>query len=114
MLENISDLASIVTLENGKPFRDSVAEIKYAAAFFEWFSSEAPRVYGDTITASNPDHRIVTIKQPIGVCALIAPWNFPAAMISREVGPALAAGCTVVVKAPGESPLTALAMADAV
>lgn len=111
MLENIEDLARIITVENGKPLADARTEVRYAAAFFEWFSEEAPRVYGDTIQASSPDCRLMTIKEPVGVCALITPWNFPAAMITRKIGPALAAGCSVVVKAPGETPLTALALA---
>ncbi|KAH7324805.1 succinate-semialdehyde dehydrogenase [Stachybotrys elegans] len=112
MLENLDDLAVITTSENGKPLADSVTEVKYAASFYEWFSEEATRIYGDTIQASNPACRIMTLKEPIGVCGLIAPWNFPAAMITRKVGPALAAGCTVVIKAPAEAPLTALALAE--
>lgn len=112
MMENAEDLATIITLENGKPMADARTEVAYAASFFEWFSEEAPRIYGDTIQASNPSCRLVTLKEPIGVCGLIAPWNFPAAMITRKVGPALAAGCTVVVKAPAEAPLTALALAE--
>ncbi|KAK1545003.1 succinate-semialdehyde dehydrogenase [Colletotrichum paranaense] len=112
MMENADDLAKIITLENGKPLADAKTEVSYAASFFEWFSEEAPRIYGDTIQASNPSCRLVTLKEPIGVCGLIAPWNFPAAMITRKVGPALAAGCTVVVKAPAEAPLTALALAE--
>jgi succinate-semialdehyde dehydrogenase / glutarate-semialdehyde dehydrogenase len=112
MMENIDDLARIITLENGKPLADARTEVAYAASFFEWFSEEAPRVYGDVIQASNPNCRLVTLKEPVGVCGLIAPWNFPAAMITRKAGPALAAGCTVVVKAPGEAPLTALALAE--
>lgn len=112
MLENIEDLAKIITLENGKPLADSRTEVKYAASFFEWFAEEAPRIYGDTIQASNPACRLLTVKEPVGVCGLIAPWNFPAAMITRKVGPALAAGCSVVIKAPGETPLTALAIAE--
>lgn len=112
MLDNLEDLAHIITLENGKPLADSRTEVKYAASFFEWFAEEAPRIYGDTIQASNPGCRLLTIKEPVGVCGLIAPWNFPAAMITRKVGPALAAGCSVVVKAPGETPLTALAIAE--
>ncbi|KAF7559816.1 hypothetical protein G7046_g4321 [Stylonectria norvegica] len=112
MIENADDLARIITLENGKPFADAKAEVIYAANFFEWFSEEAPRMYGETIEASLPTNRIVTLKQPVGVCGLIAPWNFPAAMITRKVGPALAAGCTVVVKAPAEAPLSALALAE--
>lgn len=112
MIENTEDLATIITAENGKPLADSRTEVNYAASFFEWFSEEAPRIYGDTIQATNPACRLVTIKEPIGVCGLIAPWNFPAAMITRKAGPALAAGCTVVIKAPAEAPLTALALAE--
>lgn len=112
MIENIDDLARIITAENGKPLADSRTEVNYAASFFEWFSEEAPRIYGDTIQASNPSCRIITVKEPVGVCGLITPWNFPAAMITRKVGPALAAGCSVVVKAPAEAPLTALALAE--
>ncbi|KAI0890892.1 succinate-semialdehyde dehydrogenase [Annulohypoxylon nitens] len=112
MIENSEDLATIITAENGKPLADSRTEVNYAASFFEWFSEEAPRIYGDTIQASNPACRLVTVKEPVGVCGLIAPWNFPAAMITRKAGPALAAGCTVVVKAPAEAPLTALALAE--
>ncbi|KAJ5013615.1 putative succinate-semialdehyde dehydrogenase [Colletotrichum sp. SAR 10_99] len=112
MMENAEDLAAIITLENGKPMADARTEVAYAASFFEWFSEEAPRIYGDTIQASNPSCRLVTLKEPVGVCGLIAPWNFPAAMITRKAGPALAAGCTVVVKAPAEAPLTALALTE--
>ncbi|XDG01567.1 hypothetical protein ABKA04_001182 [Annulohypoxylon sp. FPYF3050] len=112
VIENSEDLATIITAENGKPLADSRTEVNYAASFFEWFSEEAPRIYGDTIQASNPACRLVTVKEPVGVCGLIAPWNFPAAMITRKAGPALAAGCTVVVKAPAEAPLTALALAE--
>lgn len=112
MMENAEDLAHIITWENGKPLADSKTEVNYAASFFEWFSEEAPRIYGDTIQASNPTCRLITQKEPVGVCGLIAPWNFPAAMITRKAGPALAAGCTVVVKAPAEAPLTALALAE--
>ncbi|KAH8657917.1 succinate-semialdehyde dehydrogenase [Xylariales sp. PMI_506] len=112
MMENAEDIARIITAENGKPLADARTEVNYAASFFEWFSEEAPRIYGDTIEASNPSCRLMTRKEPIGVCGLIAPWNFPAAMITRKAGPALAAGCTVVVKAPAEAPLTALALAE--
>ncbi|KAI0880723.1 succinate-semialdehyde dehydrogenase [Annulohypoxylon maeteangense] len=112
MIEKSEDLATIITAENGKPLADSRTEVNYAASFFEWFSEEAPRIYGDTIQASNPACRLVTVKEPVGVCGLIAPWNFPAAMITRKAGPALAAGCTVVIKAPAEAPLTALALAE--
>lgn len=112
MLENVEDLATIITAENGKPLADATTEVKYAASFFEWFSEEAARIYGDTMQATNPACRIVTMREPVGVCGFITPWNFPAAMITRKVGPALAAGCTVVVKAPAEAPLTALALVE--
>lgn len=112
MQENAEDLATLITWENGKPFNDAKGEVAYAANFFQWFSEEAPRVYGDTIYASVPGNRVMTIKQPVGVCGLITPWNFPAAMITRKIGPALAAGCTVVAKSPGETPFTANAIAE--
>ncbi|KAI0186297.1 succinate-semialdehyde dehydrogenase NADP+ [Xylaria flabelliformis] len=112
VMENSEDLARLITLENGKPFADAKGEVNYAAQFFEWFSEEAPRVYGDTIPATVPGNRVVTLKQPVGVCGLITPWNFPAAMITRKIGPALAAGCTTVCKAPGETPFTSLALAE--
>ncbi|CAG8951003.1 hypothetical protein HYFRA_00006400 [Hymenoscyphus fraxineus] len=112
MVENSGDIATLITWENGKPLADAKGEATYAANFFEWFSEEAPRTYGDTIPASIAGNRIVTIKEPVGVCGLITPWNFPAAMITRKVGPALAAGCTVVAKSPGETPFTALAIAE--
>ncbi|KAI0425372.1 Aldehyde/histidinol dehydrogenase [Xylaria sp. FL1042] len=112
VMENSDDLARLITLENGKPFSDAKGEVNYAAQFFEWFSEEAPRIYGDTIQASIPGNRVVTLKQPVGVCGLITPWNFPAAMITRKIGPALAAGCTTVCKAPSETPFTSLALAE--
>ncbi|KAM7209019.1 Aldehyde/histidinol dehydrogenase [Naviculisporaceae sp. PSN 640] len=112
MVENHEDLATLVTWENGKPIADARGEITYAANFFEWFSEEAPRVYGNTIASSVPGNRVWTIKEPVGVCGLITPWNFPAAMITRKIGPALAAGCTVVCKSPGETPFTSLAIAE--
>lgn len=111
-MENADDLATLITWENGKPLADAKGEVTYAANFYEWFSEEAPRIYGDTIPASIPENRIVTVKEPVGVCGLITPWNFPAAMITRKIGPALAAGCTVVAKSPGETPFTALAIAE--
>jgi len=111
-MENADDLATLITWENGKPLADAKGEVTYAANFFEWFGEEAPRQYGDTIPASIPGNRIVTIREPIGVCGLITPWNFPAAMITRKIGPALAAGCTVVAKSPGETPFTSLAIAE--
>ncbi|RMZ90172.1 hypothetical protein DV736_g2583, partial [Chaetothyriales sp. CBS 134916] len=112
MQENADDLATLITWENGKPIADAKGEVQYAAAFFNWFSEEAPRIYGDTIAASVAGNRVITLKQPVGVCGLITPWNFPAAMITRKVGPALAAGCTVVIKSPGETPFTANAIAE--
>jgi succinate-semialdehyde dehydrogenase/glutarate-semialdehyde dehydrogenase len=112
MVENADDLATLVTWENGKPFNDAKGEVTYAANFFQWFSEEAPRVYGDTIPASVPGNRVMTLKQPVGVCGFITPWNFPAAMITRKIGPAIAAGCTVVAKSPGETPFTANALAE--
>lgn len=112
MMENADDLATLITWENGKPITDAKGEVTYAANFFEWFSEEAVRTYGDTIPASVPGNRVFTIKEPVGVCGLITPWNFPAAMITRKIGPALAAGCTVVAKSPGETPFTANALAE--
>ncbi|RDW93892.1 NAD-dependent succinate-semialdehyde dehydrogenase [Aspergillus mulundensis] len=112
MVDNAEDLATLITWENGKPLADAKGEVNYAASFFEWFSEEAPRIYGDTIPASVPGNRVITVKQPVGVCGLITPWNFPAAMITRKIGPALAAGCTVVTKSPGETPFTANALAE--
>jgi succinate-semialdehyde dehydrogenase/glutarate-semialdehyde dehydrogenase len=112
MMDNQEDLAKLITWENGKPFTDAKGEVVYAAGFFEWFSEEAPRIYGDNIQASVAGNRIFTIREPVGVCGLITPWNFPAAMITRKIGPALAAGCTVVAKSPGETPFTAAAIAE--
>nr|POE77445.1 glutarate-semialdehyde dehydrogenase davd [Quercus suber] len=112
MMENSEDLARLITWENGKPLADAKGEVSYAASFFEWFSEEAPRVSGDTIQASVAGNRVFTIKEPVGVAGLITPWNFPAAMITRKIGPALAAGCTVVAKSPGETPFTAAALAE--
>ncbi|KAF2151934.1 succinic semialdehyde dehydrogenase [Myriangium duriaei CBS 260.36] len=112
MMDNADDLAKLITWENGKPLADAKGEVAYAANFFEWFSEEAPRAYGDTISATVAGNRVFTIKEPVGVCGLITPWNFPAAMITRKIGPALAAGCTVVAKSPGETPFTAAALAE--
>jgi len=111
MVDNADDLAKLITWENGKPIADSKGEVAYAANFFEWFAEEAPRIYGATIPASVAGNRVFTVKEPVGVCGLITPWNFPAAMITRKIGPALAAGCTVVAKSPGETPFTAAALA---
>ena len=112
MMDNQEDLAKLITWENGKPLADAKGEVAYAAGFFEWFSEEAPRSDGDTIPASIAGNRVFTVKEPVGVCGLITPWNFPAAMITRKIGPALAAGCTVVAKSPGETPFTSLALAE--
>ena len=112
MMDNQEDLAKLITWENGKPITDAKGEVAYAAGFFEWFSEEAPRSNGDTIPASIAGNRVFTLKEPVGVCGLITPWNFPAAMITRKIGPAIAAGCTVVAKSPGETPFTALALAE--
>ncbi|KAI9816031.1 MAG: succinate semialdehyde dehydrogenase NADP+ linked [Pycnora praestabilis] len=112
MTENAEDLAKLITWENGKPFADAKGEVAYAAGFFEWFSEEAPRTYGDNIPATIAGNRVITRKEPVGVCGLVTPWNFPAAMITRKIGPALAAGCTVVAKSPGETPFTAAALAE--
>ena len=105
------DLALLMTREQGKPLAESLGEVAYGASFVEWFAEEGKRVYGETIPAHAPDKRLLVLKQPIGVCAAITPWNFPIAMITRKCGPALAAGCTMVVKPAGETPLCALALA---
>jgi len=101
----------LMTAEQGKPLAEAKGEVAYAASFIEWFAEEAKRVYGDTIPSPWPDRRLVVIKQPIGVCAAITPWNFPAAMITRKAGPALASGCTMVAKPAESTPLSALALA---
>ncbi|MGC2857759.1 NAD-dependent succinate-semialdehyde dehydrogenase [Novispirillum sp. DQ9] len=106
------DLAQLMTAEQGKPLAEARGEVAYGASFVEWFAEEAKRVYGDTIPAHKPDTRIVVLKQPIGVVGAITPWNFPNAMITRKVAPALAAGCTVVVKPGEDTPLSALALAE--
>jgi succinate-semialdehyde dehydrogenase/glutarate-semialdehyde dehydrogenase len=112
MIENTDDLAAIMTTEQGKPLAEAKGEVMYAASFIEWFAEEGKRVYGETIPQHQPDKRIVVIKQPIGVCAAITPWNFPAAMITRKAGPGLAAGCTMVVKPASQTPYSALALAE--
>jgi len=112
MTANQDDLARLMTTEQGKPLSESRAEVTYAAAFLEWFGEEAKRVYGDTIPGHQVDKRIVVLKQPIGVVACITPWNFPLAMITRKAGPALAAGCTVVLKPASQTPFSALALAE--
>lgn len=109
---NVEDLARIMTLEQGKPLHEARGEIRYAASFIEWFAEEGKRVYGETIPQTVSSNRISTIKQPIGVCSAITPWNFPAAMITRKAAPALAAGCSIVIKPASETPFTALALAE--
>ena len=111
-LEHIDDLAKILTIEQGKPLEEAKGEVRYGASFVEWFAEEARRVYGDVIPGHGRDKRITVIKQPIGVVAAITPWNFPNAMITRKVAPALAAGCTVVIKPSELTPLSALALAE--
>ena len=110
MVENADDLGLILTAEQGKPIAEAKGEVLYGASFIEWFAEEAKRVYGETIPGHQPDKRISVIKQPIGVCAAITPWNFPNAMITRKVGPALAAGCSIIVRPPTLTPLSALAL----
>jgi len=112
MMTHQEDLACLMTSEQGKPLAESRGEIAYAASFIEWFAEEARRVYGDVIPSPWPDKRIVVTREPVGVCAAITPWNFPAAMITRKVAPALAAGCTIVVKPALQTPLSALAMVE--
>ena len=111
MMANQEDLAVLMTTEQGKPLAEAKGEVAYAAAFIDWFAEECKRVYGDTIPSPNPDWRIVVTKEPVGVCAAITPWNFPAAMIARKVGPALAAGCTMVAKPATQTPYSAFALA---
>ena len=112
IIENTEDLASIMTLEQGKPLAEARGEIQYAASFIDWFAEEAKRTYGDVIPSPQADKRLLVIKQPVGVCAAITPWNFPAAMITRKVAPALAAGCVMIVKPAIQTPLTALALGE--
>jgi succinate-semialdehyde dehydrogenase/glutarate-semialdehyde dehydrogenase len=112
ILENLEDLAIIMTLEQGKIIAESRGEVAYAASFIEWFAEEGKRIYGDVLPLPRPDHRGIVIKQPIGVCAAITPWNFPSAMIARKAGPALAVGCAMVAKPPHETPLSMLAIAE--
>jgi succinate-semialdehyde dehydrogenase / glutarate-semialdehyde dehydrogenase len=112
MLANQDDLALLMTLEQGKPLAESKGEIAYAASFLEWFAEEGKRIYGDTIPQHQSDKRIIVTKEPVGVCAAITPWNFPSAMITRKAGPALAAGCTMVLKPAKQTPFSALALAE--
>ncbi|KAJ3273233.1 hypothetical protein HK104_004306, partial [Borealophlyctis nickersoniae] len=111
LMANQDDLARIMTLECGKPLAESQGEVAYGASFIQWFSEEAPRAYGDVIPPFSAGRRLLVVKQPVGVCGLITPWNFPIAMITRKAGAALAAGCSVVVKPASETPLSALAVA---
>ncbi|KAE8142326.1 aldehyde dehydrogenase domain-containing protein [Aspergillus pseudotamarii] len=110
IMENVENLATILCLENGKTIHESRAEIAYAGSFVAWFAEEATRSYGDTIPSSTPNTMVMTTKEPVGVCGIITPWNFPAAMICRKVAPALGAGCAVVIKPPSETPFTCLAL----
>ncbi|MCM5705072.1 NAD-dependent succinate-semialdehyde dehydrogenase [Larsenimonas salina] len=112
MQEHKEDLARILSAEQGKPLAESRGEVDYGASFIEWFAEEGKRIYGDVIPNDKPDRRLVVIKQPVGVVAAITPWNFPIAMITRKAGPALAAGCTMVLKPASETPLSALALAE--
>jgi succinate-semialdehyde dehydrogenase / glutarate-semialdehyde dehydrogenase len=111
MLANVDDLGTLMTAEQGKPLAESKGEIAYAAGFIEWFAEEGKRIYGDTIPSPWTDRRVVVVKEPIGVCAAVTPWNFPAAMITRKAGPALAAGCAMIVKPAMATPFSALALA---
>ncbi len=111
MVANMKDIGKLMTAEQGKPLAEAKGEVAYAASFIEWFAEEAKRVYGDTIPSPWNDRRLVVIKEPIGVCAALTPWNFPAAMITRKAGPALAAGCTMVAKPASSTPFSALALA---
>jgi succinate-semialdehyde dehydrogenase/glutarate-semialdehyde dehydrogenase len=112
MMEHQKDLAVLMTAEQGKPLAESIGEIAYAASFIQWFAEEGKRIYGDIVPGHLPDRRIVVLKEPVGVVASITPWNFPSAMIARKIGPALAAGCTIVCKPASQTPLSALAMGE--
>ena len=112
MLANLDDLAQLMTAEQGKPLAEAKGEATYGASFVEWFAEEAKRVAGETLASPDPTKRMFVLRQPIGVCAAITPWNFPLAMITRKVAPAIAAGCTIVIKPAEQTPLTALALAE--
>ncbi len=112
ILENADDLAALMTAEQGKPLVEAKGEVVYGASFIEWFAEEGKRVYGDVLPTPWADRRLLTIKQPVGVCAAITPWNFPMSMITRKVAPAIAAGCTIVIKPAEQTPLSALALAE--
>ncbi|MFP6562750.1 NAD-dependent succinate-semialdehyde dehydrogenase [Paraburkholderia sp. B3] len=111
VMGNQTELATLMTREQGKPLAEAKGEIAYAASFIEWFAEQAKRIDGDVIPSPNPDQRLVVTREPVGVCAAITPWNFPAAMITRKAAPALAAGCTIVIKPANETPLSAFALA---
>ena len=113
-MANQKDLATLMTAEQGKPLAEAMGEIAYAAAFVEWFAEEGRRLYGEIIPGHQADKRILVLRQPVGVVAAITPWNFPAAMITRKAAPALAAGCTIVVKPAGQTPLSARAASSAI
>jgi succinate-semialdehyde dehydrogenase/glutarate-semialdehyde dehydrogenase len=104
-------VGTILSLENGKTFEEATGEVTYAASFVSWFSEEATRAYGDTIPSATPNTTVLTFKEPVGVCGIITPWNFPAAMITRKIAPAFAAGCAAVIKPPSETPYTCAALA---
>ncbi|MBM7615641.1 NAD-dependent succinate-semialdehyde dehydrogenase [Alkaliphilus hydrothermalis] len=108
MMERQNEIARVMTLEQGKPLKEAIGEVHYAAGFLDWYAEEAKRIYGETIPAWSPNKRLMVLKQPVGVVAAITPWNFPAAMITRKIAPALAAGCTVVLKPASQTPLTAI------
>ncbi|WP_457577658.1 NAD-dependent succinate-semialdehyde dehydrogenase, partial [Desulfomarina sp.] len=112
ILEHQDDLALIMTSEQGKPLAEARGEITYAASFIKWFAEEGKRTYGDVIPSPQPERKIIILREPIGVCAAITPWNFPSAMITRKAGPALAAGCTMVLKPASQTPLSAFALAE--
>ena len=112
ILENVEDLAILMTVEQGKILAEARGEVAYAASFIEWFAEEGKRVYGDVLPLPQTDRRGIVIKQPVGVCAAITPWNFPAAMLTRKVAPALAVGCSMVAKPPHETPLSMTALAE--
>src|SRR6478752_4292293 len=112
LIEHADDLARIMTAEQGKPLAEAKGEVAYGASFIEWFAEEGKRIYGETIPSTDNNKRFLVIRQPMGVCAAITPWNFPIAMITRKVAPALAAGCPVVIKPAEQTPLSALAVAE--
>jgi succinate-semialdehyde dehydrogenase/glutarate-semialdehyde dehydrogenase len=112
ILEHKEEVARVLVKEQGKPLSEALGEIQYAVSFLSWYAEEAKRIYGETIPASSPDKRLLVIKQPVGVVAAITPWNFPAAMITRKIAPALAAGCTTVIKPAEQTPLTAIKLAE--